>query len=67
VPFVLHLDSPIEAALPEKGRPVVASAIHASCDALVSGDRRHLGRLYGRAIAGVAIHSLSSLAELLCS
>jgi len=35
------------------------------CDALVTGDRTHFGRLYGQTIAGVAIHSPRSLAELL--
>lgn len=67
VPFMPHLDSSIEAALPEKDRPVLASAIHAACDALVTGDRRHFGRLYGRTIGGVAIHDPVSLAEALLS
>lgn len=65
VPFKLHLDSTIEAALPEKDRPVLASAIHSSCDALVTADRRPFGRLYGRTIGGVAIHDPASLAEAL--
>ncbi|WP_428663215.1 PIN domain-containing protein [Reyranella sp.] len=65
VPFMLHLDPTIEAALPEKDRLVLASAIHSSCDALVTGDRRHFGRLYGRTIRGVAIHDPASLAEAL--
>jgi len=65
VPFMPYLDPTIEAALPEKDRPVLASAIHSSCDALVTGDRRHFGRLYGRTIGGVAIHDPASLAEAL--
>lgn len=65
VPFAPHLDSTIEAALPEKDRPVLASAIHSSCDALATGDRRHFGRLFGRTIGGVAIGDPASLAEAL--
>lgn len=67
VPFMPHPDMTIEAALPEKDRPVLASAIHASCDALVTGDRRHFGRLFGRTIGGVAIYDPASLAEALLS
>ncbi|MBL6613294.1 MAG: PIN domain-containing protein [Reyranella sp.] len=52
-------------ALPEKDRPVVAAAARMSCDALVTGDRRHFGRFYRRRLAGVAIHSPSTLAEWL--
>ena len=51
--------------LPEKDRPVLAAAIRHRCDALVTGDRTHFGRLYGRAIRGVMIHSPRSLAEAL--
>jgi predicted nucleic acid-binding protein len=65
VPFKLHLDSTIVAALSEKDRPVLASAIHSSCDSLVTGDRRHFGRLYGRTVGGVPIHDPASLAEAL--
>jgi len=65
VPFMLHLDPAIEAALPEKDRPVLASAINVSCDALVTGDRRHFGRLYGRTIGGVTIYDPAALAEAL--
>jgi predicted nucleic acid-binding protein len=67
VPFMPHLDSTIEAALPDKDRPILASAIHSSCEALVTGDHRHFGRLYGRTIGGVAIHDPVSLAEALLS
>ena len=49
--------------LPENDRPVLAAAIRLRCDALVTGDRTHFGRGYGRAFGGVAIHSPRSLAE----
>jgi len=51
--------------LPEKDRPVLAAAIRHRCDALVTGDRTHFGRFYGKAIHGVTIHSPRSLAEAL--
>jgi len=49
--------------LPEKDRPVLAAAIHHGCDALVTEDRQHFGKLYGRVVHGVTIHSPRSLAE----
>lgn len=51
--------------LPEKARPVLAAAIRSRCDALVTGDRTHFGRGYGRVCGGVMIHSPRSLAERL--
>jgi predicted nucleic acid-binding protein len=49
--------------LPEKDRTVLAAAIRLRCDALVTGDRTHFGRGYGKSFAGVTIHSPRSLAE----
>jgi uncharacterized protein len=51
--------------LPEKDRPVLAAAARLGCEALVTGDRSHFGALYGKTVAGVAIHSPRSLAEAL--
>ena len=51
--------------LPEKDRPVLAAAIRHGCQALVTGDRAHFGRLYGKTVCGVTIHSPLSLAEAL--
>jgi len=51
--------------LPEKDRAVLAAAIRHRCEALVTGDRTHFGRLYGKAIHGVTIHSPRSIAEAL--
>ncbi|HUN93078.1 MAG TPA: PIN domain-containing protein, partial [Burkholderiaceae bacterium] len=51
--------------LPEKDRPVLAAAIGAACNVLVTGDRAHFGSGYGRTFAGVVIHSPRSLAETL--
>jgi len=51
--------------LPEKDRPVMAAAIACGCDALVTGDRLHFGRHYGKRVHGVTIHSPRSIAEAL--
>ena len=51
--------------LPEKDRPVLAAAIGLRCDVLLTGDRTHFGMAYGRAFAGVMIHSPRSLTEVL--
>jgi uncharacterized protein len=53
------------AKLPEKDRPVLAAAVRLGCEALVTGDRSHFGALYGKTVAGVAVHSPRSLAEAL--
>jgi predicted nucleic acid-binding protein len=60
-------DAALETSLPlaAKDRPVLAAAIRQSCTALVTGDRKHFGALYGRTIRGVTIHSPRSLAEAL--
>jgi len=51
--------------LPEKDRPVLAAAINQDCAALVTGDRTHFGRHYGKTVNGVTIHSPRSIAEAL--
>ena len=49
--------------LPEKDRPVLASAIQCKCDVLLTGDRTHFGPLYGKKVEGVTIHSPAGLAQ----
>ena len=51
--------------LPEKDKPIIASAIHHRCDFLVTGDRTHLGPLYGKAVHGVTVVSPAMLAKAL--
>lgn len=41
--------------LPGKGVPILAAAISAGVLALVTGDRRDFGRLYGQVIEGVEV------------
>jgi len=53
--------------LPDKDRVVLAAASALSCEILVTGDRTHFGRFYGRRIAGVRIHSPRSLYDHLFS
>lgn len=52
--------------LPDKDQPVVAAAAALSCEMLLTGDRTHFGRFYGRLVRGVRIHSPRSLYEHLC-
>jgi predicted nucleic acid-binding protein len=64
----IHPSGPVPeaaTALPEKDRPVLAAAIRCRCDALVTGDRTHFGRFYGKTLGGVAIRSPRSLADKL--
>jgi predicted nucleic acid-binding protein len=46
--------------LPEKDVPILAAALMAEADALVTGDRRHFGLLYDRRIGGLQIMSLAA-------
>lgn len=52
--------------LPDKDVPILAAASLAKVEILVTGDRAHFGHLYGNAINGVRVLTLSnSLARLL--
>jgi predicted nucleic acid-binding protein len=64
---IAPIDPALDAALPlpPKDRPVLAAAIRLRCGALVTGDRKHFGALYGTAVSGVTIHSPRSIAESL--
>lgn len=57
----------LDLLLPEKDRPVLASAIQHRCQALLTGDKTHFGRIYGQTIAGVSIHSPQGLAETIAA
>jgi uncharacterized protein len=55
-----HISSsaiPPDIHLPDKDVPVLASAIDAGCDILMTGDSRHFGPLFGRSIGGLYIRS----------
>ncbi|MFM7245790.1 MAG: PIN domain-containing protein [Planctomycetaceae bacterium] len=58
-------DVPAIRQIAEKDQPVVAAAIRMRCEALVTGDKTHFGRFYGRSIGPVTIHSPASIHELL--
>ena len=45
----------IAVALPAKDRPVLAAALGCRATVLVTGDRRHFGSLFGRAIGGTVV------------
>ena len=51
--------------LPEKDRPVLASASRLRCDVLLTGDRADFGPGFGRVFGGVTLHSPRSLFEQL--
>lgn len=44
-----------EQGLPLKDAPVLAAAVHAGADLLVTGDARDFGRLYGHTLRGVQV------------
>ncbi len=46
--------------LPDKDVPILAAAIRAKADLLVTGDRKHFGHLYGSEVAGVSVTTLAA-------
>jgi predicted nucleic acid-binding protein len=44
-----------EVGLPPKDAPVLAAAVLARADLLVTGDQRHFGSLYGKTLRGVRV------------
>jgi predicted nucleic acid-binding protein len=46
---------PDDVMLPDKDRPILLAAIRARATHLLTGDVRHFGALYGRAILGVSV------------
>ena len=56
----------IEQGLPLKDAPVLAAALAAGADALVTGDRTHFGHLFGRKVRTLAVLTpANALARLL--
>ena len=45
----------LDQGLPLNDAPILAAAVAAEADLLVTGDRTHFGHLYGRALGGVMI------------
>jgi predicted nucleic acid-binding protein len=48
---------PANVGLVEKDRPILAAAIAASVDYLITGDKSHFGHLYGTRVSGVYVIS----------
>ena len=51
--------------LPPGDAPILAAAVAAEADALVTGDRSHFGHLFGRRVGGVKVLSLAEAIEQL--
>ncbi len=47
----------VRASLPEKDRPVLTAAIAARATHLLTGDRRHFGKFFGKRVCGVLIQT----------
>jgi uncharacterized protein len=46
---------PPGATLPEKDRPILQAALHAHATHLLTGDRQHFGRYFGRRLGGILV------------
>lgn len=53
------VETAVALGLPAKDAPILAAAITAQADLLVTGDRRHFGPLFDRSIHGVRVLSLA--------
>jgi len=51
--------------LPEMDAPVLAAAVQADADILVTGDRTHFGALFGKRLRGVEVVTLRQAVERL--
>lgn len=54
-------------ALPAKDVPILAAALAADANMLVTGDHRHFGHLFGRAIRNTSVMRLADTLETLLS
>ena len=59
LPITPEIDNALS-NLPADDRPVLAAAIRLGCEVLITGDKTHLGSLYGGRVRGVAVHSPAS-------
>jgi hypothetical protein len=58
----------LEQSLPLEDAPILAAAIDARADLLVTGDRTHFGRLYGRSMQGTTVVTpADALAQIMAS
>ena len=48
-------DAPLGVVLPPKDRPILVAAVNAQATHLLTGDRRHFGKYYGKRVCGVLI------------
>ena len=55
-PATEHIAIAEATGLPPKDIPILAAALAAEADLLVTGDRTHFGRLFGRAIGRLRVH-----------
>ena len=56
----------LEQSLPPEDAPILAAAVQAKADRLVTGDRAHFGRFYGRHLGSVKVVSpAQALAEIM--
>ena len=65
VPDAAAILSAANRGLPDKDAPILAAALVAKVDILVTGDRTHFGHLYGKVTDGVRVLTLSDSLERL--
>jgi predicted nucleic acid-binding protein len=59
-----RVDWSCQQSLPNEDAPILAAAIDADADVLVTGDRKHFGHLFGRTLGGVRVLGLAETLTL---
>lgn len=62
-PSLQAVAATLDHGVPPKDGPILAAAIQAGTDVLVTGDRKHFGHLYGTSVQGVAVMTVAPALE----
>lgn len=65
ITIVQSCDAPVPVPIAAKDRPILATAIRAQCDYLVTGDQRDFGHLFGHSVGPTRIVTVLMLREVL--
>ena len=59
------VDKRLDVSIAAKDRPILATALKAKCDILVTGDQKHFGHLFRTQVEGLLVLSPLMIAESL--
>ncbi|MGC9452201.1 MAG: hypothetical protein ACP5I4_12235 [Oceanipulchritudo sp.] len=65
IAIVQSCDAPVPVRIADKDRPILATAVRARCDYLVTGDQRDFGHLFGQSVGPTRIVTVLMMREVL--